>query len=1018
MSVAEDNAAEALASMKRAHGFGGRTFHQPFLRTGWSFKTGFGTLEDYLQCLRDCLFPPIWPLADNNPFPWIRWINAVRREKGADALPPNPRIGLEIKVRADNGRGNSVVDDWVFYPFATKHPDRPHNDGIDRLVLLYEEAVANGRDSPELPVERALAFKGLILAGGRVSPELLAGRGDWPVGESFREGEELDDGVAAFIITPSWPAKHVRQAVGLCEERGQRIGWSGENRWPAGYHDHPPLSDGSILAGAYQLNTGRAGSVRTTPQQFMTDSQLANYCKKRFGYDEEYMFAGIADIHGLLSVCAFQPRRIHFPKSRLEGELGMEELCEAGARDRGVNVAGDGEYAKRYRRELEVVRNQGFQGYFMMVAEMVANAKSADMLVGPARGSSCGSLICWLLRITEVDPIRHGLLFERFLDESRNDPPDIDLDFPDTRREEVISGLMDAYGRDKVASLGTVNYWRPKSIVAEMARNNALPRTVRRDELETAIEAGEEKASEEVRLKAGHALAVGVGMNGHPRLSGKHAAGVIMSADGFAGTTARNAGNVLCMDMHDAAQLGGLKLDVLGLTQLEVLESFGRLRGISPAEFYQIPISKDDYWPGGNAADVVAKVVDVFNKRRYSGVFQFGSGTVVQNLAESIKFEGFDDVVAITAFARPGPLDSGATKEWIRRKNMRPSIEYELPELEGILGPTLGVMVFQEQVMQTMRVVGRADWEWINKVRRSISKSVGAEVLEEYRMDWIMRGDAAGVSHDVLNRIWDRIVKFGRYGFNKSHATAYAKISWWCAWAKSDPGMLPDFYARTLSRMEGEKEFLPVLREAAEDGVGYKAVDSDSSGLDWQAVDNPEGGKMLLGPLTLIPGLGRGMAEQVVGARRRKERLPLALAKKIGNPRTAIDSLYPIKAAIESLNPDFKALGIVSDPVPIKSVSFKKDFGNDVVVMGRMDGLRKKPGDGKWPKIAFYIHDDSGKVFAQVPSKLYHAIGKELFEKGQRGMSLIALKGSPFLVGTDFPMISVRQWRYLGESPG
>ncbi len=381
----------------------------------------------------------------------------------------------------------------------------------------------------------------------------------------------------------------------------------------------------------------------------------------------------------IAAACTATIPRSSLPK--IDGP-SLTDLALQGAKDRGIDI-GSGPYADRLAREFDVVSRQGFEDYFLMVADVVAWAKG-HMLVGPGRGSSGGSLLCYLLGITEVDPLVHDTLFERFLDPGRADLPDIDVDFPDTSREQVFAYLRDKYGESRVARLGTVSKFGGKSAINDTCRAYNVPYTVMRDVAKAYTDG---PLSEFFRNPPDHIkgtieefplIAQAALLEDHPRHSGVHAAGVCISADDVHRYGSLDRNGIISLDLKNAEQVGMLKLDALGLRTLSVLQDCCVLTG--RRDLYSLPT--DD-----------AEVYSVFNEDRVTGVFQF-EGHAVRQLMKQMPVEYFDDLCALTSLARPGPLYGGAADLYIKRRAGE-DCNPRFPCLES----TYDVIVYQEQAM-------------------------------------------------------------------------------------------------------------------------------------------------------------------------------------------------------------------------------------------------------------------------------------------------------------------------------
>ena len=323
----------------------------------------------------------------------------------------------------------------------------------------------------------------------------------------------------------------------------------------------------------------------------------------------------------------------------------LRTLCKLGALERRLELVG--EYAARLDHELAMIEEKGFEDYFYIVADICRFARQR-MLVGPARGSSCGSLVCYLLNITTIDPIPFGLLFERFIDTSRDDLPDIDIDFSEQHRDLVFEFVRQRYGAERVARLGTVNFYQVRSAFKEALSALDLPPWTAEPIMALAEERGiaEAFASEAglKLLKSYPEIGIALQLEGHPRHAGQHAAGVVITHGPVTDVVAvdHRTGATMC-DKLDAEKLNLLKIDALGLTQLSIFEHTLQLANLHRQHLFQVPL--DD-----------PQAFGVLNQKHFAGVFQF-NGQAVKDIAKSVIIETIHDIVAIIALARPGPLE-------------------------------------------------------------------------------------------------------------------------------------------------------------------------------------------------------------------------------------------------------------------------------------------------------------------------------------------------------------------------
>mgnify|MGYP003650293610 CR=1 FL=1 len=437
-----------------------------------------------------------------------------------------------------------------------------------------------------------------------------------------------------------------RKAVEFAEAKGFKTVATSDNYYPA-------VTDKK----AYEVLVGQGRTDRTAQMHILDEWEWKDAVPwgPQSAIDNTYKIAEMCNAE----LPTAQMVSFHSEKS-------LRQLCEEGAPARGIDLE-DEVYSARLKRELEMIASKKFEDYFFVIADMVAYAKQ-HMLVGPARGSSAGSLVCYLTGITDIDPIEYDLLFERFIDVTRADLPDIDIDFQDDRREMVFEYLRGKYGPEKVAHLGTVSRYKAKSTIAEVAKGLGIPAWEVSDLKNNVIErdAGDSRASNCIEdtfrdLDVGKTvigkypqMKVAATLENHARHSGVHAAGILVTEEPVSKYCSVSAQTGAAqIDKKDAEDLNLLKIDALGLRTLSVLQDVLDQVGWTREQLLDHP--KED-------KDAFA----VLNDERYAGIFQF-EGYALQSITRQMKVHSFEDIAAITALARPGPLNSGGTAEYIRR---------------------------------------------------------------------------------------------------------------------------------------------------------------------------------------------------------------------------------------------------------------------------------------------------------------------------------------------------------------
>jgi len=487
------------------------------------------------------------------------------------------------------------------------------------------------------------------------------------------------------------------------------------------------------------------------------------------------------------------------------------------------------------------------------------------MLCGAGRGSSAGSLACYCLEITEVDPIKHGLMFERFIDINRKDLPDIDLDFPSDRREEVISYLSNKYGKENTGQLINFNTYKPKAIIQDAGRILQIPPWEIKDATSQIVErsGGDARANFCLRDSLGQFEKLGnlfkkypklmdaIDLEGQVRQVGKHAAAVVISRDKLETIGAINQDGVFSLDKYTCEPHGLLKIDVLGIETLSVLSDVCGEVGMDYHSLYTLPL------------DDKLTFSTVFTPSKLIGIFQF-EGLAARQVCRDIVPNNFEQLVHITALARPGTLNSGTTPEYIRR--IRGSSQYEQknadfdttdPALMIYTKDTLGLVLFQEQVMQVVKNIGKFGWASTSAIRVAMSKSLGEEHFNKYKADFIKGAAEDKIDEDRALKIWKQCYTHGSWSFNKSHAVSYSYLSYWCGYMKAH--YPAQYYARILKDKTDEADIKPVLKEW---GKGIIPIDFNLSNKYFSVLDE----ETLVGGFINVLGIGEAAANKIVAA--------------------------------------------------------------------------------------------------------------------------------------------------------
>lgn len=472
----------------------------------------------------------------------------------------------------------------------------------------------------------------------------------------------------------------------------------------------------------------------------------------------------------------------------------LQKLCQEGLQERYGSHAGDQSLQERLGYELNVIRSMGYVDYFLIVWDFISYARQNDIIVGPGRGSAAGSIVAYCLRITDIDPIRYNLLFERFLNPERVSMPDIDIDFCFERRQEVIDYVGKKYGSDKVVQIITFGTMAAKGVIRDVGRVMDLPYAyvdsiakMIPNELNITIERALEVNPEFRKLyeqdeQVKNLIHMSRRLEGLPRHSSIHAAGVVICsepAEELVPLSRGSDGSITTQfTMTTIEELGLLKMDFLGLRTLTVIQNAVRLAEKGHGD--RVDLNSIDY----DDKAVLASI----GTGRTDGVFQLESGGM-KNFMKELKPRSLEDIIAGISLYRPGPMDF--IPKYIRGKNNLHDITYTCPQLESILAPTYGCIVYQEQVMQIVRDLGGYTLGRSDLVRRAMSKKKQS-VMEKERDNFIYGNEeegvpgcaAKGIDEKTAGQIYAEMMDFAKYAFNKSHAACYAVVSYQTAWLK------------------------------------------------------------------------------------------------------------------------------------------------------------------------------------------------------------------------------------------
>lgn len=542
----------------------------------------------------------------------------------------------------------------------------------------------------------------------------------------------------------------------------------------------------------------------------------------------------------------------HFPEFRPQEDMGPSEYfeltCRKGFEDkipyiRSRYEAFDNELEQKYRvrldYELDVIKKTGFASYFLIVADFIRFAKSKAIPVGPGRGSAAGSLVAYCLGITNIDPIKYDLIFERFLNPERISMPDIDVDFCKRGRDRVIEYVTEKYGADNVAQIITFGTMQSKAAVRDVGRALGMP-YAEVDKIAKLVTSGEngilKAVSEEPQVKdlyqaderIKELLDNAMVLEGLARHASTHAAGIVISnkllTEHLPLCKGKKDETVTQYHMKVIEKIGLIKIDFLGLETLTIIDDTIALLKDQGIDMDLTKIPLDDQ-----------KTYELLSSGNTSGVFQLESRGM-RELLVALKPSKFEDIMPLIALYRPGPLKSGMVKEFTERKHNPSLVKYETPLLKEILEDTYGVIIYQEQIMKIAIVLANFSIKDADALRKAMSKKI-PEQLESYREQFIKGAISNGVSPNAAKNIYEIILRFGEYGFNKSHSTAYGLISYQTAYLKAHY-FVPFFAAILTSEVSDTDKMIQYITECRESGVEILPPDINRSQKTFTVLDN------------------------------------------------------------------------------------------------------------------------------------------------------------------------------------
>jgi DNA polymerase III subunit alpha len=550
------------------------------------------------------------------------------------------------------------------------------------------------------------------------------------------------------------------------------------------------------------------------------------------------------------------------------------QWCRFGWHYRGIGDRPRAEqdwYADRTKYEMKMIVDKDFADFFCVTSEALRWAKDNGIVVGPGRGSAAASVVCYLTRITEIAPYDYpGLVFERFLDTTRTDPPDIDVDIEDGRRYEVREHLEEKYGKECVGTIANFVRYRGKNALKDVAKVHEVPNAakeivsnliVERSGGDSRFDASLEDTVEmfpnaKAVFNAFPELWLATRLEGNVRGMSVHAAGLVVANSPLTDVCAtyeRDGRQVLSIDKYDADYAGMLKLDMLGLTTLGVLAKCLELTGLTLEDLYDIQDDDPD-------------TLGIFQRNDVAGIFQF-AGRATRIVNRDVNPDNFSQVADINALSRPGPLFSGTTADYCDVKHGRKKAEHYHPIVDEITSSTFSQIIYQEQILLILKEIGGFAWTDLNAIRNIIAKKAGQAALHAN-----MQNFQAGAErlHDIKppdsERIWKRLVTSGTYAFNIAHAISYSILAWWTAYFKAHYPV--EFFAASLYKSKPDSdEAFKLMKDAIRHDIPIYPPDVTFSKASWDIMPNRPG---VLAGFNSIPGIAAKTSASILKARAEK----------------------------------------------------------------------------------------------------------------------------------------------------
>jgi DNA polymerase-3 subunit alpha len=853
------------------------------VHSAYSLSEGAIRIKDLVALCRDMRMPAVAVTDTNNLF------GALEFSPAAKDAGVQPIVGCQLALaREDGGRSANRASEPTADPIVllVQNAEGYHN----LLKLLGRAHFGDGRGEP--PVEPHVSLADLEAFGAGLIA--LTGGALGPVGRLLAEGQ----GAAAEAVL----TRLARTFPGRLYIELQRHGLPVERQTEPGLIDLAYRLDLPLVATNEAFFPGPGMFEAHDALICIAEGALLSQDDRRHLTPEHYLkspdamraqFADLPEaVDNTLVIarrCAFMVEKVKpilppFPCANGLSEADeLKHQAEAGLEARLVRyvfkpdmsaetrAAAAKPYRERLAYELEVIAKMGFPGYFLIVADFIRWAKAQGIPVGPGRGSGAGSVVSWALTITDLDPLRFGLLFERFLNPERVSMPDFDIDFCQDRRDEVIHYVQEKYGRDRVAQIITFGKLQARAVLRDVGRVMELPygyvdkicklvpnNPAKPVTLGQAIE-GEPALRKMIEDDEAVARLVNVAeqLEGLYRHASTHAAGVVIGDRPLdtlipLARDPRSNKPVTGFNMKYVESAGLVKFDFLGLKTLTVLEDAARLVRDSGTAIDLSHLPLDD-----------PATFNMLEKGDTTGVFQLESAGM-RDVLKNLKSDCFEDIIAVVALYRPGPMAN--IPSYIKRKHGEEQPDYLYPTLEGILKETFGIMIYQEQVMQIAQELSGYTLGNADLLRRAMGKKIKSE-MDQQRAVFVEGAKNRGVPEARAVEIFDLVAKFADYGFNKSHAAAYALVAYQTAYMKANHPV--EFLAASMTHDTGNTDKLNVFRQELDRlGIALLPPDINASGAHF-TVETTVKGKAIRYALAAIKNVGAAAMASVVAERQK-----------------------------------------------------------------------------------------------------------------------------------------------------